>query len=140
MMDGSANRGGRKSGPHVEKRLNAAFVKKAPPGRHTDGGGLYLQVDASGARRWVLRVVVHGRRRDFGLGSAKLITLAEAREKSYEMRRLIASGGNPKVRKREQEGRATTFAELAKTVHQKKFKDTTKNGKHIAQWINTLET
>lgn len=138
-MDGSAIKGRKKSGPHVEKRLNAAFVKKAPPGRHTDGGGLYLQVDPSGARRWVLRVMVHGKRRDFGLGSATLITLAEARERSYEMRRLIASGGNPKVRKREQEGCATTFAELAKTVHEKKFKDTKKNSKHIAQWINTLE-
>lgn len=142
-MDGSSvndDRGGKQPGPHVEKRLNAAFVKKAPPGRHTDGGGLYLQVDESGARRWILRVVVHGKRRDFGLGSANVISLADARDKSFEMRRLIAAGGNPKVRKREDEGRATTFAELAKQVHHRKFKDNKNNGKHIAQWINTLET
>lgn len=142
-MDGSSvndERSGKRSGPHVEKRLNAAFVKKAPPGRHTDGGGLYLQVDKSGARRWLLRVVVHGKRRDFGLGTAMVVSLADAREKAYEIRRVIAAGGNPKVRKREEQGRATTFAELAKRVHHRKFKDNKNNGKHIAQWINTLET
>ncbi|AUH63495.1 tyrosine-type recombinase/integrase [Paracoccus zhejiangensis] len=133
-------RGGKQPGPHVEKRLNAAFVKKAPPGRHTDGGGLYLQVDGSGARRWILRVVVHGVRRDLGLGSANVVSLADARDKSHEMRRLIAAGGNPKVRRRENEGRATTFAELAKRVHHSKFKDNKSNGKHVAQWIKTLET
>ncbi|QEW28272.1 tyrosine-type recombinase/integrase [Roseovarius indicus] len=44
------------------------------------------------------------------------------------------------VRERGAEGKATTFAELARTVHERKFKDHTNNGKHIAQWINTLET
>lgn len=129
-----------KSGPHVEKKLNAAFVRKAGPGRHADGGGLYLQVDPSGARRWILRTVVRGRRRDYGLGSAVLVTLAEAREKAFELRRIARSGGNPKVRTREDEGRATTFAELAALVHTRKFKDNKNNGKHVAQWIRTLET
>lgn len=129
-----------KSGPHVEKKLNAAFVRKAGPGRHADGGGLYLKVDPSGARRWILRTVVRGRRRDFGLGSASLVSLAEAREKAFELRRIARSGGNPKVRTREDEGKATTFEELARQVHERKFKDNANNGKHIAQWIRTLET
>lgn len=131
---------GKGTGPHVEKRLSAAFVKKAPPGRHTDGGGLYLQVDRSGARRWLLRIVVRGKRRDFGLGSANLASLAEARGKAQEYRKLARSGGNPEVRERTVEGKATTFAELSRVVHERKFKDNTNNGKHIAQWINTLET
>tara|TARA_R110002020_G_scaffold397910_2_gene607947 strand:- start:171 stop:1445 length:1275 start_codon:yes stop_codon:yes gene_type:complete len=131
---------GKQPGPHVEKRLNAAFVRKAPPRRHTDGGGLYLQVDRSGARRWLLRIVVRGKRRDFGLGPASLVSLAEAREKAYEYRKLARTGGNPVVRERAVEGKATTFAELARTVHERKFKDKANNGKHIAQWINTLET
>ncbi|ETX28824.1 tyrosine-type recombinase/integrase [Roseivivax isoporae] len=129
-----------KSGPHVEKKLNAAFVRKAGPGRHADGGGLYLKVDPSGARRWILRTVVRGRRRDFGLGSANLVSLAEAREKAFELRRIARSGGNPKVRTREDEGKATTFEELARQVHERKFKDNANNGKHIAQWLRTLET
>ena len=64
--------------PHFEKQLKAAFVRSAPPGRHTDGGGLYLYVSDSGARRWVLRIMVRGKRRDFGLGSAMVVSLAEA--------------------------------------------------------------
>ncbi|MDF3360053.1 integrase arm-type DNA-binding domain-containing protein [Sulfitobacter sp. Ks41] len=142
-MDGSfVDQGwhGKKPGPHVEKRLIAAFVRRAPPGRHTDGGGLYLQVDRSGARRWMLRIVVHGKRRDFGLGSAKLVSLAEAREKAHEHRMIARSGGNPAVQSREAQGKSVTFAELAHAVHQRKFKDNTSNGKHVAQWINTLET
>lgn len=59
--------------PHFEKQLKAAFVRSAPPGRHTDGGGLYLYVSDSGARRWVLRITVRGKRRNFGLGSSPFI-------------------------------------------------------------------
>lgn len=142
-MDGSSSdhvTRGKQPGPHVEKRLNAAFVRKAPPGRHTDGGGLYLQVDHSGARRWLLRIVVRGKRKDYGLGAAYLVSLAEAREKAHQHRKLARAGGNPLVRERAVEGMATTFADLARTVHERKFKDNVNNGKHIAQWINTLET
>ena len=49
-------------------------------GMHGDGEGLYLHVSQSGARSWILRTVVHSRRRDIGLGSAALVSLAEARE------------------------------------------------------------
>ena len=39
------------------------------PGFYADGNGLYLRVDGSGAKRWILRTVVQGKRRDVGLGS-----------------------------------------------------------------------
>lgn len=128
-----------KSGPHVEKRLSAAFVRSAPPGRHADGGGLFLQVDPSGARRWLLRTTVRGKRRDLGLGSAKLVSLAEAREKALDLRRIARAGGNPSLRTREKVGEGLSFEELARTVHEKKFADRANNGKHIGQWIRTLE-
>ena len=54
-------------------------MRSALPGRHTDGRGLFLQVDKSGARRWLLRITVRRKRSDYGLGSAKVISLAEAR-------------------------------------------------------------
>lgn len=92
--------GGKQRGPHTEKRLNATFVRSALPGRHTDGGGLFLQVDASGARRWLLRITVRGKRCDYGLGSAKVLSLAEARKRAIEMRKVVLRGGNPKVRQR----------------------------------------
>ncbi len=68
------------------------------------------------------------------------MSLAEAREKAFELRRIARNGGNPKVRTREDEGKTTTFKELACLVHERKFKDNKNNGKHIAQWIRTLET
>lgn len=132
--------GGKKPGPHTEKRLSASFVRTAPPGRHTDGGGLYLQVDESGARRWLLRLTVRRKRCDYGLGSAKVLSLAEARERAIEMRKVVLRGGNPKVRQREEDGKHLTFEVLARRVHDRKFKENKSNGKHIAQWITTLET
>ena len=62
-------------------RLSAASVKAAKlPGRYGDGDGLYLLVGPSGARSWMCRVQKSGTRRDIGLGSAKKVTLAQARE------------------------------------------------------------
>ena len=86
---------GKRRRPHYEKQLKAAFVRSAPPGRHTDGGGLYLYVSESGAKRWVLRIMVRGRRRDFGLGSAAVVSLADAREVANEYRQIAAKGGDP---------------------------------------------
>jgi len=142
-MDGShfeKTPAGKKPGPHLERRLSAAFVKTAPPGRHTDGGGLYLEVDRSGARRWLLRITVKKRRRDYGLGSANIISLADARAKAFELRRVAATGGNPRAHTRAGDGQDMTFEVMARRVHERKFKDRMNNGKHIAQWIQTLET
>jgi integrase len=57
------------------------------PGRHADGGGLYLNVAKGGSKSWVLLFQRDGRRREIGLGSVKRVTLAEARVKAAEMRR-----------------------------------------------------
>ena len=60
--------------------LTALKVKNAKPGRHVDGRGLCLLVKPSGARTWLLRMQKDGRRRDYGLGSALDVSLAEARD------------------------------------------------------------
>lgn len=57
-------------------RRTALLVKTVKkPGRYGDGNGLYLVVDARGAKRWMLRVVARGKRCDLGLGSATLVSL-----------------------------------------------------------------
>ena len=62
--------------------MSATAVKAAKlPGRYGDGDGLYLLIGPTGARSWVCRVQKNGKRRDIGLGSAKKVTLAHAREK-----------------------------------------------------------
>ena len=63
------------------------------PGKYFDGHGLFLKVDKSGARRWVQRINIRGKRTEMGLGSASLVSLAEARETALENRKLARAGG-----------------------------------------------
>lgn len=73
--------------------LTVSSIKK--PGWHSDGGGLYLEVDPSGRKRWALRLTVGGRRRDFGLGPMHKVSLAKAREKAAEYRSKAFEGVDP---------------------------------------------
>ena len=123
-------------GRHREKVLTPLKVRAlSEPGRYADGNGLYLMVDPSGAKRWVLRTVVQRRRRDLGLGGAQLVSLAEAREKALELRKVARAGGDPIADK----ARAfvPTFEEAARTAHREHV-PAWKNGKHATQWLNTL--
>ena len=86
-----------------DKALSAPFLRSAPPGRHADGNGLYLFVQPSGTRSWIQRLVVRGRRRELGLGSVRLVSLAEAREKALANRKLAREGGDPLAEKRRAE-------------------------------------
>ncbi len=127
------------TGQHREKRLTAATVRALKkPGLHGDGNGLYLKVDPSGAKRWIQRLVIEGKRRDIGLGSTSVISLAEAREKALENRKLARAGGDPlAAKKRSKE--VMTFKAAAENVHELS-KPTWRNEKHGDQWINTLTT
>jgi hypothetical protein len=111
-------RGTKPKGAHPDKALSAVQVRNiTKPGRHTDGNGLYLIVDPSGAKRWVLRVVVRGKRRDIGLGGLKLVSLAEARETALEYRKIARSGGDPIAERRKERTVIPTFEEAALKVH-----------------------
>lgn len=76
-------------------RLTARQVATLGEGYHADGGGLYLQVTASGARSWIFRYAVGKRSRDMGMGSARDVTLLEARERAMAARRQRAEGIDP---------------------------------------------
>src|ERR1700727_2214237 len=81
---------------HHQRGLTSVRVNSlSVPGRYGDGNGLYLVVDPSGAKRWVLRTIVQGKRRDIGLGGLRLVSLAEARTKALEYRKLARDGGDP---------------------------------------------
>ena len=110
---------GKPRGRHPHKRLSAAFVRSAPPGRHCDGNGLYLYVQRTGTRSWIQRLVVRGRKRELGLGSVALISLAEAREQALANRKLARTGGDPMAEKRRSVG-IPTFAEAARRVIEQK--------------------
>ena len=75
--------------------LSVRKVETASAGRYTDGRGLMLVVKPSGARSWVLRYQLNGRRRDMGLGPYPEVTLSAAREKALVARRQIVEGVDP---------------------------------------------
>lgn len=94
--------------------LAAVEVRNAKPGRHADGKGLYLLVKPSGAKSWVLRVQVGGRRRDYGLGSLDLVPLQEARERALEYRKAAKSGLDPSRERKKALRAIPTFEEAAR--------------------------
>ena len=95
--------------------LAPTFVRTAPPGHHIDGHGLYLYVQPTGARSWIQRLVIRGRRCELGLGAVALVSLAEAREKALANRKLAREGGDPLADKRRAEG-VPTFADATTAV------------------------
>ncbi|MBT7646629.1 MAG: integrase arm-type DNA-binding domain-containing protein [Rhodospirillaceae bacterium] len=127
------------AGRHPVDALSAVKVRNAKePGRFADGNGLYLVVDPSGAKRWILRTVVRGKRRDIGLGSTQLVSLSEARDKARDMRKMAREGGDPLAARRAEKA-IPSFKEAAETVHGIRAEGW-RNAKHGAQWLKTLET
>jgi integrase len=138
MLGASKSRKFKPKGQHREKSLTAATVRGlAQEGFYPDGNGLYLKIDGKGAKRWVQRLVIQGKRRDIGLGSAKLVSLADAREAALENRKLARSGGDPfALRKKAEE--VMTFTVATQRVYDLHL-PTWRNPKHGQQWINTLK-
>lgn len=97
--------------------LTTKSVERAKQGRHADGLGLYLLVSKSGAKSWLLRVQVHGRRRDIGLGSVAELTLAEARDKARELRKVAKSGRDPIAARDRAQFAVPTFEAATEACH-----------------------
>jgi len=127
----------KRRGRHPDKALSAAFVRSAPPGRHADGNGLYLFVKPTGNRSWVQRLVIHGRRRELGLGAAALVPLAEARERALANRKLARSGGDPLSEKHRAEA-VPTFTEAAERVLEQK-RGGWRGRWHAQNWWRSME-
>lgn len=118
------------------------------PGLHAVGGaaGLCLQVEPSGSRRWVLRVMIAGKRREMGLGGFPDVKLADARRLAREAREAISKGSDPieerraaKARLLAQAGRLLTFEQACRdylAAHGK----TWKHPAHAQAWKHTLLT
>lgn len=134
--------------PKVAKELSATEVRrKTKPGFHAVGGvsGLLLRVSPTGARSWILRVMVGKKRRDIGLGGFPTVTLADAREKAREARRLIEKGIDPADRRKAARMAlaaaqdAMTFSQATEAFLRAKEHEW-RNPKHRDQWYSTLST
>ena len=120
-------------------RLTALKVKKAnAKGRYPDGNCLYLVVGESGAKHWLLRIVVRGKRRDMGLGSASLVDLEEARDLARRYRKIAREGGDPIQERQRGRGLFVSVKDAALKVHTLNA-PSWKNEKHSDQWISSLE-
>lgn len=120
-------------------RLSARKVETIEkPGRHADGGNLFLVVDKSGARRWVYLFRQAGRLREMGLGSTRGVSLARARELAAQARAAQAAGEDP-LEKRSLERAVPNFGAMADDVVTA-LSPAWKNAKHRAQWVMTLTT
>lgn len=124
-------------------KLTALEVKSIQaPGRYTDGNGLTLVVKPSGARTWQLRIQHGGRRRDIGLGSARDVSPAEAREKALETRKLVRQGKDPVALRKDSQRlleAIPTFEAAARQLHTERVGGW-RNDKHRAQWLSSIET
>src|SRR4051812_43363942 len=97
----------------IVNALTPPAVKHAKPGRHADGGGLFLLVKETGKRSWVFRYKLAGRERDMGLGGAVgpgSIPLAAARTKAAALKLMVKSGMDPLA---ERETQAASIAARA---------------------------
>lgn len=135
--------------PKIAKELSAIQVSRlTESGHHAVGGvtGLYLYITPTGARSWVLRTLIAGKRRHMGLGAFPSVTLAMAREKARTARSEVEAGVDPIAARsealkklKEENLNAVTFESAAK-AYIEAHGDTWKNPKHRAQWSATLAT
>jgi integrase len=128
-----------RGGRQPKKPLTALFVRTAKvPGKYFDGHGLFLRVMPTGAKQWVQRITIRGKRREIGLGSSMLVSLAEAREHALENRKLARAGGDPLAEKRKAKA-ILTFEAAARKTHEE-LSPTWKNPKDRASFLSTMET
>ena len=114
--------------------LQAARLTK--PGRHADGGGLYLFIDGGGRRRWIFMYTRSGKRVELGLGGGRDMPLAAVRTEAAALRAILAEGGDPKAERVKLKG-IPTFGEFA-DAYVEAMAPSWRNPKHIAQWKMTL--
>lgn len=128
-------------------RLTAVGVARlTKPGYHADGAGLYLQVAAGGSKSWIFRFTREGRQHEMGLGSARTFTLAEARQRARERRKMLADGIDPLETKRRDrltrrlaDANVITFNKAAASYIEANS-PAWRNVKHGDQWRSTLAT
>ena len=128
--------------------LTALQIKHAKEGMHADGNGLYLRVQASGAKSWIFRFQLKGKRREMGIGTLDHRSPTEARSEAARLVSLVRSGIDPIEQRKHDEAASIAAAQAAK-AHATTFDEAAaeyianhkagwKNAKHSQQWENTI--
>ena len=133
---------------YAREKLKALVVERSSkkPGFYSDGGGLYLRVTSATARSWIFRYMIDRKAHEMGLGKYPDISLAEARARATEARKLKALGKDPisergviRAAVRAEAAKAMIFKDAAK-AHIDGHRAGWRNAKHAAQWEATLAT
>jgi integrase len=131
------------------QRLSAMAVEHArKPGLYADGAGLYLRVSRNGSKSWAFRFMLRGTAREMGLGGLTKVSLADARKKAIDARRLLGEGRDP-LAHRENEVKQRSASEKVAAARSMSFDKCAeayiaaheaawRNDKHRQQWRNTL--
>jgi len=120
-------------------KLTPRKVSTAGPGKYEDGGGLRLVVSRSGAKKWVLRFTINGKRREMGLGGFPDVGLAEARDKATKHRKQASADIDPIEARSTEPESVPTFTTCAARYIRAQRRGW-KNAKHARQWVSTLKT
>lgn len=99
---------------------------------------LYLHPRSERSAQWVARLQIRGVARVVHLGPYEMLTLAEAQETVVELKKQVRLGADPVAERRRAEA-APTFRDASIAVHAENAK-VWSNGKHVAQWLTSLET
>lgn len=109
------------------------------PGLYGDGAGLWLKIDQTQSKRWVLVYFLAKKRREMGLGPVAQVDLKTARAKAAAARQLVADGRDPIAERRAAEQSATTFGEVALRAITT-LEDGWRSDKTASQWRSSLKT
>lgn len=133
--------------PKRARELSAVEVRRlVQAGSHAVGGvtGLYLSVSHTGARSWIFRIMIAGKRREMGLGGFPDVSLADARTRARELRQLVRDGIDPlqqkddarKALKREKQ--ALTFEQAVGIFFETKRRPEFSSDRHARIWLNSI--
>lgn len=122
-----------------KKALSPRFVETVKePGKYFDGQGLFLRVAKNGAKQWVQRITIRGKRCELGLGSPPVVSLAVARKLALENRGRAVLGEDPLAEKRSAKVKDLTFRQCVDQYVVAKLTEI-KSEKHRKQWVSSIE-
>lgn len=126
----------------ARNKLSSTKIGNAPPGKYSDGAGLWLHKRPDGGAQWFLRVTIHGRRREMGLGSVADVSLKEARASAEKWRAVVRDGKDP-IKERERQKRMaaredSTLRRVAEDAFEARKAELKGDGK-AGRWFSPLE-
>lgn len=123
-------------------KLTTTHIRNSKPGKYNDGAGLWFHKRQDGGGQWFLRVTIHGRRREMGLGSETFVSLKEARELAHKWRTVAREGKDP-IKERDRLARAAarddnTLRRVAEEAFEARKAELKGDGK-AGRWFTPLE-